>query len=175
MSDKSEPPVPVNAALYAAVRDAKISAVQGFTAEGVDWNSEAFLSRFPFIFVEEIEGGPIVSLIGRELVAAAFSDEFRYRTEEAIDIFYANYAGGTKEHLCLDLIDDFLNYALPRTVGLPDEDAIFDDLYRRLEADLFTDSYALRVIALLHNTSDHGGRFHPTCGLSFAWAEFRLG
>ena len=44
---------PINAALYAAVRDAKACAVQEFEAEGVDLNSDTFLARFPFIFVKE--------------------------------------------------------------------------------------------------------------------------
>ncbi len=169
---RNESAFPLNPSLYAAVLDARASIVQQFKAEGADPNSEAFLARFPFVFVEGINGeNPTADPIRGSLVRAAFSGEFRSRTEEVIDIFYANHAGGTPEYYFLDLIDDFLNYALPRSFGLPDEDALFNDLYRRFETDLFTDSYTLIVMALLKNAYDHGGHFHPTSGLSFYWAD----
>src|SRR5208282_1372188 len=172
MSNRNESAFPLNPNLYTAVLDAKASIVEQFKAEGADPNSEAFLARFPFVFVEEINGENLTAdPIRGSLVRAAFSMEFRARTQEAIDIFYANHAGGTPEYYFLDLIDDFLNYALPRSFGLPDEDALFNDLYRQFETDLFTDSYTLNVIALLKNAYDHGGHFHPTSGLSFHWAD----
>jgi hypothetical protein len=68
------------------------------------------------------------------------------------------------------MVDDFLNYAVPGNVGLPDEAAQFDSLYAQFETDLFTDSYTLHVIAPLENFSDHGGRFR-VAGLRFAWAS----
>ncbi len=172
MNDRNESAAPLNPSLYAAVLDAKASIVQQFKAEDADPNSEAFLARFPFVFVEEIHGvTPTADPLRASLVKAAFSEEFRSRTQEVIDIFYANHAGGTPEYYFLDLVDDFLNYALPRSLGLPDEDTVFDELYRHFEADLFTDSYTLHVIAVIKNAYDHGGRFHPTNGLRFFWAD----
>ena len=162
---------PINAALYAAVRDAKACAVQEFEAEGVDLNSDTFLARFPFIFVKEFNKDSAVVPIQEKLIAAAFSDEFRSRTEETIGIFYANHGGGTTQSYFLDMVDDFLNYTFPRTLGLSDEETLFDDLYCQFETDLFSETYTLNVIALLENISDHGGSFHPTAGLRFAWAD----
>ena len=172
MGDRNESAFPINPNLYAAVLNAKASIAQQFKAEGADPNSEAFLKRFPFVFVEEINGeSPTADPIREGLIKAAFSEQFRSRTQEVIDIFYANWSDGTPEYYFLNLINDFLNYALPRSLGLPDEDTVFDDLYRQFEADLFTDSYTLHVIALLKNAYDHGGHFHPTSGLSFFWAD----
>jgi len=171
-SRRNESAFPINPSLYSAVLGAKASIAQQFKTEGADPNSEAFLARFPFVFVEEINGeGPTADPIRESLVKAAFSEEFRSRTQEVIDTFYANWSGGTQESYFLNLINDFLNYALPRSLGLPDEDTVFDDLYRQFEADLFTDSYTLHVIALLKNAYDHGGHFRPTSGLSFFWAD----
>jgi hypothetical protein len=169
---RNESGFPINPGLYSAVFAAKASIVLQFKNEGVDPNSEAFLARFPFVFVEGTNGeGPTADPIRESLVKAAFTEEFRSRTQEVINIFYANWSGGTPEYYFLNLINDFLNYALPRSLGLPDEDAVFEALYRQFEADLFTDSYTLHVIALLKNAYDHGGRFHPTSGLSFFWAD----
>jgi hypothetical protein len=63
-----------------------------------------------------------------------------------------------------------MNHAIPRTVGLPDEDARFDRLYGRFESDLLSDTFTLECIALLENVSDHGSAFHQTAGVRFAWA-----
>lgn len=172
MTDTNESDFLLNPSLYAAVLDVKASIVQHFKDEGADQNSEAFLDRFPFVFMEDINGeNSSADPIRASLVKAAFSEEFRSRIKEAIDIFYGNWSGGTPEYYFLNLVNDFLNYALPRCLGLPDEDRVFEDLYRQFEADLFTDSYTLCVTALLKNAYDHGGRFHPTNGLSFFWAD----
>jgi hypothetical protein len=171
MDVTNKPRFPLNPAFHAAVLDARADIVRQFKAVGADPNSETFLARFPFVFVEEVGGDPTLTSARQRLIAAAFSDEFRSRTQEAIDIFYANHSGGTPEYYLLDLVDDFLNHSLPRSFGLADEDALFDGMYRQFEADLFTDSYTLNVVSLLRNASDHGGRFHPTCGLSFAYAD----
>ncbi len=171
MNDRSKLPFPLNPEFYAAVLGARADIVRQFDAEGANPNSEAFLARFPFVFVEEVDGDLTVSPVRQRLIAAAFADGFRSRTQEAIDIFYANHSGGTPEDYLLDMVDDFLNYSLPRSLGLADEDALFDSMYRQFEADLFADSYTLKVVALLRNVSDHGGRFHSTCGLSFAYAD----
>src|SRR5213078_1289548 len=113
---------PTNGALYSAVRDARAYASQQFNAEGVDLNSVTFLARFPFIFVEEFNDDSAVVPIREKLIAAAFCDEFRSETEQSLEIFYANHGGGTQQSYFLAMIDDFMNYALPRTIGLPDED-----------------------------------------------------
>jgi len=162
---------PINAPFYAAVREARIYAGKQFAEEGADLNSGIFPARFPFIFVVELNEDGAVAPIRQKLLAAAFSDEFRSRTENAIKIFYANHGGGTVHSYLLDMVDDFLNYALPRTGGLTDGDVLFDEAYRQFETDLFGDNYKLTVIALLENVSDHGGAFHPTAGLHFAWAD----
>jgi hypothetical protein len=162
---------PINPAFYAAVLDVRAYATRRFMAEDSDLCSEAFLARFPFTFVEEFNEDVAVAPLREKLQAAAFTDQFRSRTEEAIDIFYANRGGGNAQSYLLDMIDDFLNYALLRTVGLSEQEQMFDDLYRQFETDLFSDTYTLNVIALLENISYQGGAFQPTAGLSFAWAD----
>jgi hypothetical protein len=98
-SRRNESAFPINPSLYSAVLGVKASIAQQFKTEGADPNSEAFLTRFPFVFVEEINGeGPTADPIRESLVKAAFSEEFRSRTQEVIDTFYANWSGGTPEY-----------------------------------------------------------------------------
>lgn len=166
----SEQFTPVNPALSQAVRDLYAHAVEEFRAEGADIHSEAFLARFPFIFIAECNQDPAIGDLRERVLAAAFSDEFRARTEEAGRIFYADCTGGTTRSNFCSMIDDFLNYAVPRVMGLPDERERFDRLYTGFERDLLQEKFTLIVIALLENIWDHGCSFHPTGGVRLSWA-----
>ena len=167
---------PINPGLYDAVRDTWAHVITLFRVEEVDPNSEAFLSRFPIFILEELgeeeHQDPTIVSLRERLARAAFADTFRARIEEAIAIFCSNPGSDTPQAHFYRMVDDFLNYAMPLSVGLPDESAQFDALYGRFESDLFTDSYTLNVIAPLENFTDHQGRFrNGHASLCFAWAN----
>ncbi|MGA3023429.1 MAG: hypothetical protein ABSF98_01530 [Bryobacteraceae bacterium] len=166
----------INRDFYEAVLDARTYAMTLLSPENADPNSKAFLSRFPIFILEdlgeEVREDPRVTSLRERLAAAAFADEFRLRTQEAINIFCSDPGDDTLRGRFFRMVDDFLNYATPRSAGLPGEAALFDDLYAQFEQDLFTDKYTLTVVASLDNFSDNGGRFRgPIARLRFAWAD----
>jgi len=65
--------------------------------------------------------------------------------------------GGTTQSYFIDLVEDFLNFALPRTIGLPDEDSLFEQYYLELESDLLGPDLTVSVQAVLGNVSCHSG------------------
>lgn len=172
---------PINPKFYDALRDARTYAIDLLKTKGMDFNSETFLGCFPLFILDDYlaeEGirNDVVIALQERLTSAAFADEFRFRTEEAIELFCSDRGKDTHEAHFLRMIDDFLNYAIPRSAGLPDEAEQFDTLYSRFENDLFSDSYTLNVIAPLENLSDHHGSFRPANGeLHFAWANLHPG
>jgi hypothetical protein len=167
----------INTDFYAAVLDTRAYAMTLLSPENADLNSEAFLSRFPIFILEElgeeeVREEPRLTSLRERLTTAAFAEQFRLHTEEAINIFCPDYGNDTLPARFFRMIDDFLNYAIPRSAGLPDESAQFNALYAQFENDLFTDSYTITVIAPLENFGDNGGKFRgPVAGLRFAWAR----
>jgi len=93
-------------------------AINVLKAKGVDLDSETFLSRFPFILDEFLgeDESPSATVIGlrERLSSAAFADGFRSRTEEAIKLFCSDRGDDSLREHFLRMIDDFLNYAIPR-------------------------------------------------------------
>ena len=149
---------PLNAELYQAVCDTRNYVVKHSRLQRLDPHSAEFLAAFPMFILEEFEQLPQdrnIDSLWKRLVDAAFADAFRVRTDEAIRIFGSDQAQDTLPVNFLRIVEDFLNYALPRSVGLPDESAHFDALYAQFERDLFSDSYTLVVMAALENLSDH--------------------
>lgn len=170
---------PLNPKLYTAVCEARAYALGRFIAQNTDLNSVEFVSSFPIFILErfDIENeneDPDLASLRERLAEAALSEGFRPRTEQAIAMF-ADHTGEALDVLFLRMVDDFVNYALPRTAGLPDESDQFDALYRDFEQDLLSDVFTMRVIAPLGNFSDHSGHFQgPVAGLRFAWADVFL-
>lgn len=163
----------LNDAFYAAVRGLCQHEVSSLSDEGTDVCSQPFLAEFPYAFIrfppeEDAEG--YYAQVRELLRAAAFADGFRERTERSIQIFFQDHAGGTTESYFFKAIDDFLNYAIPRCIGLPNEAAQFDKLYSRFEEDLWADTFNVELLSLIQGVSDHGLNFHPTAGVSFSWA-----
>lgn len=169
--------IPLNPDFYAVVQDARTYAMGLLNLQGADLSSEAFLSRFPIFVLEElgeneVREDPRLTFLRERLISAAFANQYCARTEEAITVFCSDQGDDTPHGHLFRMVDDFLNWAMPRSVGLPDESAQFDALYAQFEKDLFTASYTLNVIAPLENFSDDGGRFRgEVAGLRFAYAS----
>jgi hypothetical protein len=153
-----------NQALYDAVQRIRTSFTDAVVREGSDPNSPEFLSRFPFaILIDDTD--PEVRRWREQLIEIGFDAGCKEIIEKTIAICYANHGGGTTETYFVDLIQDFLDFALPRTLGLPDADAVFDDYYRQLERDLFGPTLTVTIQAVLGNISHSSGRFPPTAGV----------
>src|SRR5690242_12642848 len=134
----------LNDAFYAAVRDLYQHEVTNLSQGSADVCSQRFLERLPYAFIayrEDNDTECYYAHIREALLAAAFADEFRDRTERSIKLFFEDHAGGTTESYFLNAVDDFLNYSIPRCIGLPNEAEHFDTLYSRFEADLWSDTF----------------------------------
>jgi hypothetical protein len=163
----------LNDAFYAAVRDLYQHEVASLSEGGADVCSQPFLAEFPYAFIryrDDDDPKGYYAHVREFLRAAAFADEFRERTERAIQMFFEDHAGGTTESYFFKAVDDFLNYAIPRCIGLPNEAAQFDKLYSRFEEDLWTDTFNVQLLSLIEGVADRGLNFHPTAGVSFSWA-----
>lgn len=153
-----------NEALYKTVQRIRASFTDAVIRRGSDPNSPEFLSSFPFAILID-DSDPETRRWREELVEIGFDAGCKEITEKTIAICYADHGGGTPEIYFVDLIEDFLNFALPRTLGLPDADAVFDDHYCQLERDLFGPTLTVTIQAVLGNISNHSGGFAPTAGL----------
>jgi hypothetical protein len=86
------------------------------------------------------------------------SPEHRLQAERAIVAAYSDNAGLSTEGYVCDAVEDFLNYAIPRIAGLPDENTIFDSLYEQFDSSFFGDSCLVTMFAILTNVYDNAGR-----------------
>lgn len=123
---------------------------------GEDLCNPAFLSRFPFAILR-FSGDPITNARCQALLDAAFGPAFKDEVERTIGICFTDHGGGTTQSYFIDLVEDFLNFALPRTIGLPDEDSLFEQYYLELESDLLGPDLTVTVQAVLGNVSCHSG------------------
>jgi hypothetical protein len=161
--------VALNPALYKAIKDLYKETVHHFEASGEDLNSQKFLGAFPRSFIGTFSHSPEDERKAQTVLEAAFSAEFRTRTEEALTAYYSDHAGGTPKTYFCDLVDDFLNYAIPRTAGIANSEALFDQYYASFDRSLYSESFPLTVIAVLENASDHSGSVRHVSGVSFHW------
>lgn len=145
--------------------------VAEFRAAGEDLGSEEFLgSSYAFVRFQAEAGEEIRAQI-QAIVDAAFATPFRARTEEAVRIFFDDRSGGTPESNLLVAVDDFLNYVLPRSIGLPDANDRFNQLYEHFERDLLTNVFSLSITALIEGVRDHGASFRRAGNVGFTWAS----
>jgi hypothetical protein len=156
-----------NAHLYKAVRAVYEKLISGFEASREDVNSLAFLEQFPLVLVRHESG--LNSIPRQDLIDGAFGSEFQTRTKEALAIFYANTSGGITEDPFFDLIDDFLNFVIPRTAGLTNGLADFDKYYEELDEALYGTEFTVTMFAVLQNISDHHGFLHSVAGSQLQW------
>jgi hypothetical protein len=142
-----------NEALRVVIRDLFDEIITEFKNEGSDLNSLAFLSSFPFAFL----GGTRRSNWQDRIVAAATSPTYKAEIVAAIEAYFSNWGNGTLEqHLC-HAVEDFLNYSIPRSAGLPDEAATFEELYFQFDQALFGKAGLVTIFAALENVWDNSG------------------
>ena len=92
------------------------------------------------------------------IAASALVPEHRQEAEKAIEAYYSDSHGGTLEFNLSNLVEDFLNYVIPRTAGLPDGSEHFERWYEQLDSCIFGKSCHVTVFAVLENAYDHAGR-----------------
>ncbi|HVB34225.1 MAG TPA: hypothetical protein VNJ52_07655 [Patescibacteria group bacterium] len=155
-----------NEGLRSVVRQLCGEIVDGFRAEGANFESPDFLSTFPYAFFSTWDSPQ------RELIlAAALSPAYREEMERSVEAFYSNSSGGTTEFYMCEAIQDFLNYLIPRAAGLPDEELIFDELYSQFDESLFGGSCLVTTFAVLKNVWDHSGSAVLPDGFSLRYVD----
>ena len=153
---------PQNPRLYGVLKEAVPDLVDEFIREGKDFDSEEFIGHFSYIFVGDREQINPNAERRRQILAAGFLPEYEVKTREALGILCANYSGWTTEGLFCLLVNDFLNYVIPRVGNLPNWEQRFDEFYAAFEADIYSDSIGVSTVGVLRNVYDHSGSFRPT-------------
>jgi len=143
----------INQQLYNVVRELCHEIIAEFEADGTDLSSHTFLSQFSYLFVTRDHPER-----QQRVLEAALIPEHRQQVEKTIEAAYSDHAGGTFELYLANAVEDFLNYVLPRVVGLPDRDAIFDEMYEQFDRSLYSDECVVTIFAILSNVWDNGGR-----------------
>lgn len=161
---------PRNAALHRSIKELYDNAVREFKNAGNDFNSQTFLEKFPnFSYIGMFRHSEEDDRAAEQIVRAAFASEFETWTDESLKVYFSNTVGSTREDNFYEMVDDFLNYVIPRTAGLPEADRIFDEQYDAFEESLYLDSFSFTVCSLLKNTSDHGGSARDTSGVKLTY------
>jgi hypothetical protein len=142
----------VNKELRDVVRQLSSEIIENCRAEGADLNSFEFLSKFPFKFTDPEDNDSK----GR-ILEAALSPAYGTEVKRAIEAAYSDSKGLTPEGYVCEAVEDFLNYVIPRIAGLPDEEAVFDQLYQQFDDGLLGNSCLVTVIAVLSNVWDGEG------------------
>ena len=161
---------PRNAALHRSIKELYDNVVRDFKDAGNDFNSHTFLEKFPnFSYIGMFRHSEEENGAAEQIVRAAFASEFEMRTDEALKVYFSNTVGSTREDNFCEMVDDFLNYVIPRTAGLPEADRSFDEQYDAFEQSLYSDSFPFTVCSLLKNTSDHAGSARDTSGVKLTY------
>jgi hypothetical protein len=161
---------PRNAALHRSIKELYDNAVREFKDADNDFNSQTFLEKFPnFSYIGMFRHSEEDNRAAEEIVRAAFASEFETRTDESLKVYFSNSVGSTREDNFCEMVDDFLNYVIPRTAGLPEADRIFDEQFDAFEQSLYLDSFSFTVCSLLKNTSDHSGSARDTSGVKLTY------
>jgi len=143
----------INQQLYNVVRQLRYEITAEFEAKEPDVSSQVFLRSFPYLMLtfENDER------MGRVL-EAALVPEYRRQAERGIEAAYSDHLGSTFEFYLAHAVEDFLNYVLPRIIGLPDSDTVFDRFYEQFDRSLYSDECVVTIFAILDNVWDNGGR-----------------
>jgi len=146
------------------------SILREFKNGGSDFNSQTFLEKFPnFSYIGMFRDSEEDNRAAEQIMRAAFASEFEARTDESLKVYFSNTVGATREDNLCEMVDDFLNYVIPRTAGLPEADRMFDEQYEAFEQSLYLDSFPFTVCSLLKNTSDHSGSARNTSGIKLTY------
>jgi hypothetical protein len=151
-----------NPQLYQVVRELYEEKLSGFAGENP--NSEEFVASFPYWFFRDD------NKVQERIAGSALTPEHRQEAEKAIEAYYSDSHGGNLEFYFSQLVEDFLNYVIPRSAGLPDGLTQFERLYEQLDSCIFGKLCHVTVFAVLENAYDHAGH-----GANLFPRGFRLG
>jgi hypothetical protein len=152
----------INSQLYQVVRELYQEKLDGFADQNP--NSEKFISSFPYWFFRDDNKAQ------EKIATSALLPEFRREGEKAIEAYCSDSHGGNLEFYFSHLVEDFLNYVIPRTAGPPDGLKHFEQWYGQLDSCIFGNSCHVTVFAVLENACDHAGH-----GANLFPSGFRLG
>jgi hypothetical protein len=153
-----------NQRLYGVVRNLYDEVIAEFGSQ--DFQSEEFLSSFPYGFVAYGDNEER----RRRIVDAALLPEFRQEAQNCVDACYSDSSGGDLEFYISLAVEDFLNYIIPRSVGLPNGSEIFDRYYRYFDSSIYGKSCLITIFALIRDLWDHhGGSAVLPTGFRFVW------
>jgi hypothetical protein len=141
----------LNGELGAVVREIYQQLCDGFIQQG-DISSPDFVASFPYVFLP-----PDDEALCRRVFNAAVNGRTA-EVDRSVDAFFSDSVGGDVQFYVCKAVEDFLNYAIPRTIGLPDGNAHFENLYERFDADWFGEECTITTLAVLSNVWDHSGR-----------------
>jgi hypothetical protein len=127
-------------------------------------NSEEFVASFPYWFFRED------NKVQERIAQSALVPEHRQEAEKAVEAYCSDHHGGNTEFYLAEIVEDFLNYVIPRTAGLADGPKYFEHWYEQLDACIFGKSCHVTVFAVLENAYDHAAR-----GANLLPRGFRLG
>jgi hypothetical protein len=152
-----------NPKLYEVVDRLYKEKLEGFAGTD-DLNSEEFVASFPYWFLRED------NKIQEQIAESALLPECRREAEKAVEAYYSDSHGGTTEFYLSQMVEDYLNYVIPRTAGLPDGPKHFERWYEQFDSCIFGKSCYVTVFAVLENAYDHAGH-----GANLLPEGFRLG
>ena len=162
----------MNRALYLAIHEIYVSESEVLAREE-NVHSEEFLASFPRAFLRKPDEWQS-DLLREQTVRlrrAAFDSSIDERMRSSLAAFAPD--GSTVESQLLRVVEDFLNYAIPRCVGLRNQSERFDGLYNQFEEDLLGDEFTLESIATIEGIRDHGSNYRSSGGVDFRWVYSR--
>jgi hypothetical protein len=142
----------LNENLKAIVTELYQQFCDDFIQEGHDVGSAEFLSSFAYNFLPRENTD-----LCQKIYSAAVTGHSA-AVDRAIEAFFSNWSGGDPQGYTCLAIEDFLNYVIPRTIGLADAKEHFNKLYDRFDSDFFGDECAVTTFAILSNVWDNSGR-----------------
>jgi hypothetical protein len=138
-----------NLGLYEVVRSFYNELLAAFAGE--DLHSEKFLSSFPYSFIHERPERK------QRIVETALAPDFKKGAEDAIAAYYSDHGGGDLEFYICDAVEDFLNFVIPRTAGLPEVNVLFDRYYGAFDSSIYGKTCLVTVFAILEDIWDNSG------------------
>lgn len=154
-----------NPEFYRAVFDLYQALLKGFAERGVNFEE---MAQYSYRF---LEGDDAETVSQREkILKAALETGFKPEMEAAVGAYLSDIHGLDLNSSVCHLVDDFLAYVVPRTMGLPDGEEYFNKCYRYFESSIFGKSFTVTVFLVLSNIWDHSGSAMLPAGFRFHWA-----
>jgi hypothetical protein len=153
-----------NPKLYGVVRKIYDEIVSGFVAsENV--SSPEFLASFPRSFFG-FEG----ESNRYDIIQVAFDAENREESEKAMAAYFSDTSGADSQFYFTEAVEDFLNYIVPRTIGVKSGVEAFERYYRQFDLSIYGQSALVTGQSVLRDIHDHtGGSMQLPPGFRLVW------